>query len=693
MRFGPSASILFLAAFQLASGDATAGGVKEGLAKIDPKLIPAIERFDWQPKELVAVLGEHRGRQGNPAYCVAVSPDGKQVASGGSAGYLRLWDRASMRLQKVLGHGHTSAAVVYSVDGTMLLSAGYDGAVRLWKFEKGEPVVGPVLTDSSTALYAVGISPNKKYIAGAGQDAAIHMWEMNDKGEPKKMAALQGHTGPITSLSFTSDGKTFASGSHDGTVRLWGLGGERVKELGKFSVANKEVRTLTYSADGLTLATGDSEGNWRLWDMSKSPPRPTTTVPTKYGAVTSIAFGPRGSKTLATGHGDYTARLWNLSTRPPRERVCSGHASTVNGVAFVPNKANQATALVTASSDWTVRLWDITVAKPYERTVGIVPKGHLSHVYTVDFAHDGKTLASGAADSGIRLWDTAVAQPKVRYHYTKTPIVVYQLAYSPDGKTIAYGGADTNVYLWDPVRKWQIHRFTGHPSHVGNLVFSPDGKKLLTCSLKTMHLFDVESSKEERVFKGHIVNVTSIAYSPDGKRVLSGAGAIKYQSGTPVIVKGRYVYEDCTVRLWDADSGKEVAAIKDQDIPILCMTFSRDGRLYYGLQEPLIRQYAIKDDKPASLPPLKGTGGYVYTVTMSPDGKLMATVGLDGQVILWDAIKNTRLRSWTIHEVCNRAVFSHDSRHLALPLGTGVIYILRIDNVSLTDPIVVPGKK
>jgi len=343
--------------------------------------------------------------------------------------------------------------------------------------------------------------------------------------------------------------------------------------------------------------------------------------------------------------------------------------------------------------DWTVRLWDITVAKPYERTVGIVPKGHLSHVYTVDFDKDGKTLASGAADSGIRLWDIAVPHPKVRYHYTKTPIIVYKLAYSPDGKTIAYGGQDTNVYLWDPVRKWQIHRFTGHPSHVGNLEFSPDGKKLLTCSLKTMHLFDVESAKEERVFKGHIVNITSIAYSPDGKRVLSGAGAVKYQSGTPVIVKGRYVYEDCTVRLWDAESGKEVAAIKDQEIPILCTTFARDGRVYYGLQEPLIRQYAVKDDKPAALPPLKGTGGYVHTVTMSPDGKLLATVGLDGQVILWDAIKNTRLQSWTMHEVCHRAVFSDDNRHLALPLGTGVIYILRIDNISLSDPIQGKSKK
>lgn len=685
-----------LVAWLLLHGGQALGGEKSALYRLDPKLIPPLERFDWQPKELVAVLGEHRGRQGNPAYCVAVSPDGKQVASGGSAGYVRLWDRMTMRLQKIVGHSHTASAITYSVDGTLLVSAGYDGAVQIWKMDKGVPTAGPRVTNSSGALYAVAISPNKKYFAGGGADTAVHLWEMDDKGQPKIVGALQGHTGPVSALAF-ADNKTLTSGGHDGTVRFWTMGEKYNRERSKFQAAAKEVRCLAYSAAGDVLATGDSEGNWRLWNMTTSPPKETTAVATKYGAVTSIAFGPRGSMTLATGHADNTARLWALGRPPKEKQPCKGHASTVNGVAFVPNANSRATALLTASSDWTVRLWDLTGAKPMDRTVDIelpkrIPKGHLSHVYTVDFSSDGKTVASGAADSGIRMWDAGVAQPRLSYYYTKTPILVYNLAYSPDGKTIAYGGADTHAYLLDPVRKWQIHRFSGHPSHVGSLTFSPDGKKLLTCSAKTAHLFDVESSKEERSFKGHITPVTCISFSPDGRQVLSGGGAIKYQSGQPVIVNGRYVYEDCTVRLWDADSGKEMQVLKDQEVPVLCMAFSRDGRLYYGLQEPVIRQYALKADKLSALTPIKGSSGYVYMISMSPDGKLMATVGLDG-VVLWDAVNNTRLRQWALHEVCYRAFFSRDSRHLALPLGTGVIYILRLDQVSLSDPLVSPIKK
>src|SRR5262245_11280256 len=54
------------------------------LDKLDPKNIPELDRFDWQPKELMAVLGEHRGRHGHPVTCIAWTRDGKRVISGGT---------------------------------------------------------------------------------------------------------------------------------------------------------------------------------------------------------------------------------------------------------------------------------------------------------------------------------------------------------------------------------------------------------------------------------------------------------------------------------------------------------------------------------------------------------------------------------------------------------------------------------
>src|SRR5262245_40872390 len=72
-------------------------GKASPLDALDAKKIPPLEKFDWQPPELVAVLGEHRGRQGSTVTTVAFHPDGKLVASGGSNGLIRMWDRTNMR--------------------------------------------------------------------------------------------------------------------------------------------------------------------------------------------------------------------------------------------------------------------------------------------------------------------------------------------------------------------------------------------------------------------------------------------------------------------------------------------------------------------------------------------------------------------------------------------------------------------
>src|SRR5438270_477711 len=69
------------------------------LDRLDPKQIPELDRFDWQPKELVSVLIEHRGRHGAPATCLAWTRDGKHVISGGTNSHVRLWDPTTLRQQ------------------------------------------------------------------------------------------------------------------------------------------------------------------------------------------------------------------------------------------------------------------------------------------------------------------------------------------------------------------------------------------------------------------------------------------------------------------------------------------------------------------------------------------------------------------------------------------------------------------
>jgi len=278
------------------------------------------------------------------------------------------------------------------------------------------------------------------------------------------------------------------------------------------------------------------------------------------------------------------------------------------------------------------------------------------------------------------MWDLDAKAPKEQLVWKKDPVQTYALAFSPDGTGVAYGGADTTVRLWEPEKRWIARKFAGHPGQVTAVAYSPNGKQLLTCSLNSIRLYDVASGRAEREIKGHTKTVNSIAFSPDGRYALSGAGAYEYKNNQILVVNGKVVYADCTTRLWDVDNGKELFNIKDQEIPVLCVAYCPDGRrISYTLQDSIIRMYDVMDAKPGKMTNLKGTGyGYGYWVKYSPDGKMLVTVGVDGKVIVWDTATGQRLREWAFNEVTYRAVFAPDSRHLAVPLGTGVVYVLRL---------------
>ncbi len=164
------------------------------------------------------------------------------------------------------------------------------------------------------------------------------------------VARLTGQTGSVTSVAFSPDGKTLASGSTDDTIRLWNM--------------------ATHQPIGQPL-----KGHT--------------------GSVTSVAFSPDG-KTLASGSFDHTLRLWDVATRRPIGQPFSGQSALVASVAFSPDGKT----LASGGADGTVRLWDVATHQP----IGQPLKGHTGSVTSVAFSPDGKTLASGSFDHTIRLW-------------------------------------------------------------------------------------------------------------------------------------------------------------------------------------------------------------------------------------------------------------------------------------------------
>src|SRR6516165_3431697 len=109
------------------------------LDKLDAKAIPELERFPWHPKETVAILGEHKGRQGGAVTCVLFSKNGKWLASGSTNGLARIWDTQTMRLKHNLGHSHGVYCLAVSKDSNLLAHGGGDGQFRLWDMSADPP--------------------------------------------------------------------------------------------------------------------------------------------------------------------------------------------------------------------------------------------------------------------------------------------------------------------------------------------------------------------------------------------------------------------------------------------------------------------------------------------------------------------------------------------------------------------------
>jgi hypothetical protein len=144
----------------MGSATATMTSPRSLLDFLNPDAIPAGDHLGWQPEELVAVLGEHKGRHWGMVRCVSWRPNGKQIVSGGDDLFIRIWDAESMQEWAVLyGHTRPVLAVAFSPDGKTLISGSADKTVRVWDLSGEEPKEGSVLTGhrNDVAGYAANL--------------------------------------------------------------------------------------------------------------------------------------------------------------------------------------------------------------------------------------------------------------------------------------------------------------------------------------------------------------------------------------------------------------------------------------------------------------------------------------------------------------------------------------------------------
>jgi WD40 repeat protein len=622
---------------------------------------------------------------------LAVSGDGRVVATAGRDGVVAIWDTRPFKRRAIIpANSETIETVALDADGRNLAMGRANGVFQFWDVS-GEPRrSGGVLSDTS---YCVALSPDGRMAATGSIYGTITIWDLPG-GSVRSV--LSGHVEAVRDLAFSPDGQTLVSVGFDGGVRLWNP--SRAATVGSRKGHRFNVTSVAFSPDGQTFATGGSDRDAIVWNARRSQEADTfplrapflgalamtpdsTRLITAGGtipvsdeggvappgvqlkawalpmvgeghvfqnlpdSITWLGFSPDGVRAAAAATGGYLdpqrtgeVLVWELMA-PGSHRVFRGARSSIQSAAFSPDGMTIASVggdVLAPERSGEVIFWDVISGAP--RAFG---QGGSQMARAIAYLVDGSSVLVGRHDGSIQILDAVSGTLRDQLPPALAGSVV-SISLDARGHSLAVVHADLSkagpagVAIWNlPARRLRTKPLS-LPFAPTVVALSGDGQKLAVGGHDRLAWWKLDAEGQPigdpALLNGHTLPIHHVVFSTDNATLIS-VGYNPLLAGRP---------QPAEVKRWGIQKNVEMKPFEGQIGPVLSAAVARDGvAMVTGSEAGHVQlwDFATGREKRRLRNPLNVSDAHVAPLSaavVSPDGRTLATGGYDRQIVLWD---------------------------------------------------------
>lgn len=430
-------------------------------------------------------------------------------------------------LPALKGHTQQIGTILFMQDGERVLTSCRDGNVRLFDLRSGALV--RAFRARSSQVSQVDYHAATRCIAAACTSGEIECWNIDDGRE---VMTLRGHAADALSVRFSPDGSQVASAARDGSIRIWNI--TAASDRSVIRAHASYIYPVVFSPDGARFASGSWDGTVRVWDAATHTLQATLTVPG--GPPEFLVFSPDGRRILARAVAPTCAlTVWDIASSHVVATL-SGHPQLLRSAQPPGFFDDSIRVWLPGSPAAEIAVWDVQTGDVTRK-----PASELRRVDSQASDPTGRHIAGISYPDG-RLDIAERDTGKTRWTLTER---VTRARFSPDGHRLAAisgtkaGWFGERVTIWDAYRGEPLTTLLDHSGDIFDVIFSPDGSRIVTCGRDGLIRFwDAETYEEVAKLRGHTNYVYAADFSPDGLTLISGSG-------------------DGTIRVWNSKPARD----------------------------------------------------------------------------------------------------------------------------------------